>query len=585
MDKPLINLKILIVTVLVLFSIAFSVAYAQPTVLVNGIKLEQVDNTTVNGIDYVGASELSAALGATFNVLASGSSLQMELAGQFLLMPVFDSVQEAQDAEQAIEMRRFGTTETLASTGALRVGDSILVPVKPIIVAFGGSVDYVPEVNSVIAVFERAELIVLAYPQANSSVERFVFNLSIPVNYKIQNINSLSVLNILFSQTNSQLGTQNLTGRGFQKALFRNFAGDVEFRLELRPGFQADIFSTPPEGPYAGYKGVNVVVDVLTEEVFEQRYAVAEASQAAQEAEQAAAQSVSTLVNTIGGDIVEVPNIQAVGTPDTASNQTNASTNTQTNTQTSTQVSTIGSTPPTVVSSIGSNPSSFTTPAPAVVSVAGTGEPVTITARSSHIVLDPVPLKNANLQSSDTSFDFVAGLAAELQRNGFSSSITRMKGDVGNPESRRNAGFGAAAFISINQANLPAGTFNLYHLGEVESVQTLDLALRRNAESALTNSNSTNSTANNQEEETAALRRKVLLNLSSDVDEAATLAQAMSRNLSAKGYQLTNIQALPLYILGGAVGKGVVIEFSQQDFATPALQTALLEAILQLNLQ
>ncbi len=566
-----------ILAICLIICLIVSISYAQPTVLVNGVQLEQVDNTTVNGIDYVGASELSSVLGATYNTSASGDSLQIELAGQFILMPVFSTVQEAQEAEQALELRRFGTSEFVASTSALKIGDEILVPLKPIITAFGGSVDYVAEVNSVIAVFERAELIVLAYPQPNSSVERFVLNLSVPVNYKIQDMKSLSVLNLLFSQTNSQLGSQNLTGRGFQKAMFRNFAGDVEFRLELREGYKADIFSSPPDGAYANYNGVNVIVDVLAETAFEQRYAVAEANEAALEASNSVG---SMLVNTIGGQVgapqaiaeTVVPDIPIVEIDQLAGQQGPVTT---------TAVSSIGSTPPTVVSSIGSN---TPTSAPATVNVADIGDPVTIAARSSHIVLDPAPVSGANLATSDTSFDFVASVAAGLQRYGLSSSITRMKGDLGQAESRRNAGVGAAAFISINQADIPVGTYNLYYLGEVDDEATLDLAVRRNAANALRSGAATTNSID-QEDETAALRRKVLLNLSSGPDEAATFAQSMQRNLSTKGYALNNIQALPLYILGGAVGQGIVVEFSQQDIATPALQTALLEAILQLNLQ
>jgi len=540
-------------------------SYAQPTVLVNGVRLEKFDNTTISGIDYVSAQELSEAIGGNLN--SSDTSLQLELAGEFLLMQIYSSIQEAQEAQQAIELRRFGESQQLESTGALRIQDDVLIPLKSVVRALGGTVDYVAESNSVIAVFERAELIVLAYPQANSSVERFVFNLSVPVNYKVQDMKSLSVFNILFSQTNSQLASQNMTGRGFQKALFRNFAGDVEFRLELRPGFKADIFSSPPTGEFASYKGVNVVVDVLADEAFGERYAVAEATQAAAEASNSVG---TTLVNTIGGTPNTIP-----------SNQANVESTTSTNGTTpaeSVSVSAIGSTPPTVVSAIGANVSALS----ATVSVADIGEPVSITERSSHIVLDPAPFSTATLSEVDSSFDFVAGVAAELQRYGFSSSITRLKGDVSNLESRRNAGIGAAAFISVNQSDIPAGSFNLYYLGEAESAETLNLAVRRNAERALSSSNAPTAS---EDAETAALRRKVLLSLSSGVEEAASMAQVVSRGLSSKGFQLSNIQSVPLYILGGAVGNGVVVEVSSKDIANPALRTALLETILQLNLQ
>ena len=120
-------------------------------------------------------------------------------------------------------------------------------------------------------------------------------------------------------------------------------------------------------------------------------------------------------------------------------------------------------------------------------------------------------------------------------------------------------------------------------MGEAESVETLDLAVRRNAQSALNNSN--NQDGNTQDKETAALRRKVLLNLSSSVAEAESFAETISRSLSAKGYQPGNVQALPLYILGGSVGKGLVIEMSAADLTNVSVRTAVLEAILQLNLQ
>lgn len=544
------------------------VSYAQPTVLVNGVRLDTFDNTTISGIDYVAVDELSEAIGANLN--SSDTSLQLELAGEFVLMQIFSTVQEAKEAETAIELRRFGESQQLESTGALRVGEELLVPLKSVVRAFGGSVDYVTESNSVIAVFERAQLIVLAYPRPNSSVERFVFNLSVPVNYKIQDMKSLSVFNILFAQTSSQLGSQTMTGKGFQKALFRDFAGDVEFRLELRPGYKADIFSSPPVGEFAGYRGVNVIVDVLADEAFDERYAVAAATNNISD-------TTATVVSSIGA---ATDSLGASSSADINDQVTDSSVSTNV-----VPVSSIGSTPPVVVSSIGSNTSSSS--ASATVNVAGKGGPVNITARSSLIVLDPAPVATANLTQSDTSFDFVALLAGELQRNGYSSSITRAKGDTGNLESRRNAGVGAAAFISLNQTDIPSGTYNLYYLGEAESLETLNLAVRRNAERELSNSSSTasSSSSTTEEAETAALRRKVLLNLSSGVDEAETLAQSLSRTLSTNGYQLRNIQSAPLYILGGAVGKGVVVEVSSQDINNPKLRSALLESILQLQLQ
>ncbi len=559
------------------FFLLLTTAYAQPTVLVNGIRLEQVDNSTLNGIDYVEVQELSDAIGAEWRVREDANTVQINLAGQFLELPIAASVEEALVESGLLELRQFDIRENRSSTAGIYLAEKLMIPLKSVIRAFGGSADYVEEINSVIAVFERAKLTVLNYPQQSSSVERFVFNLSVPVNYKVQDLKSLSVLNILFSQTTSDLSSQSIVGRGFQKASFRDFAGDVEFRLELTSGFKADIFNTTPE---SGRTGVNVIVDILSDVAYEQRYASASSSES---------DSGATVISTIGTGAPDTEllntgllSTEPLGTERLGTDMPNAEASNVLNVDT-TNVPITSSLTGTVISSIGVASSGSDKSAPSVT-VDTNVSPVT---RSSQIVLDPVPFVGANagvnFSELDVSFDFAQSVARELQQFGYSSAITRSKGDVGQSESRRNAGLGAAAFISISQADLAAGTFNLYYLGEADSLETLDLALRRNAENELRTIIA--NTQIIQTDETAALRRRLLLNLSSGVDEAAVFAQTVSDGLMAQGFRAQTVQALPLYILGGAVGKGLVLEVSQADMMNPQFSSALVQAIMQLNLR
>src|SRR5690606_9804470 len=89
-------------------------------------------------------------------------------------------------------------------------------------------------------------------------------------------------------------------------------------------------------------------------------------------------------------------------------------------------------------------------------------------------------------EGSESSLTLAAAqrLASALRQRGFEVALTR-DGDYSVPLATRSAaGIGADLFLSLHAADLPAGTFNAYYLGEAADVASLEMAIRRNAAGA-----------------------------------------------------------------------------------------------------
>ncbi|MEZ4629683.1 MAG: hypothetical protein R2880_03030 [Deinococcales bacterium] len=141
---------------------------------------------------------------------------------------------------------------------------------------------------------------------------------------------------------------------------------------------------------------------------------------------------------------------------------------------------------------------------------------------------------------------------------------------------RARGGVGSSFFLSIQNASLPLSQCNIYYLGEANDESTLDLAIRHNALLELQTLDA------NSNDPTEGLRRKLLLNLIPDISVGERLARAFERELRNRGYRTSHIEALPLYILSGAAGRGLVIEVSEQDLSSNFIEV-LSEIIVNLQ--
>lgn len=198
------------------------------------------------------------------------------------------------------------------------------------------------------------------------------------------------------------------------------------------------------------------------------------------------------------------------------------------------------------------------------------GEAAPEEARRARVVLDaghgggdPGRRFGSGLEK-DLTLALALRLAEELRGAGFDVDLTRAA-DTGLPlDARARLGGGADLFVSLHAADLPPGRYRLYYLAEADDAETLELAVRRNAESALA------ATA------TDALRRRLLLDLVPDLELGRRYAENLVGELfDLGGYQAEEPRGAPLAVLEGAAGRGLLFEFSPADLADERLAQAL----------
>src|SRR5690606_1987694 len=166
---------------------------------------------------------------------------------------------------------------------------------------------------------------------------------------------------------------------------------------------------------------------------------------------------------------------------------------------------------------------------------------------------------------------FAERLAAALRARGMSVTLTRDSGHALGVDERSRAGVGADLFLSLHAADLPLGEYRAYYLGDAANVQSLEMAVRENAGAAL------------RQPGTDELRRRLLLGLVPDLDVGRRTAEGLAARLSAiAGYRAGVVAGAPLQVLGGAAGRGLLLEFSAADLASDGLPERLADALAQL---
>lgn len=171
---------------------------------------------------------------------------------------------------------------------------------------------------------------------------------------------------------------------------------------------------------------------------------------------------------------------------------------------------------------------------------------------------------------STLTLGFAERLAAALRQRGVNVELTRDSDYSLDVEARSNAAIGSDLFISVHVADLPSGDFNIYYLADAANVASLDMAIRNNASEAAAAT-------------TDRLRRQLLLGLVPDLEQGRTIVDGLSGRLFTGGSYRANVVAgAPLQVLGGAGGRGVLIEFSASDLNEDELPTVVAQAVLEL---
>ena len=171
---------------------------------------------------------------------------------------------------------------------------------------------------------------------------------------------------------------------------------------------------------------------------------------------------------------------------------------------------------------------------------------------------------------STLTLGFAERLAAALRQRGLGAELTRDSDYALDVANRSNAGVGAELFISVHVGELPPGDFNAYYLDDADDVASLQMAVRENAAEAAATT-------------TDRLRRELLLGLVPDLEKGRFLVDGLGGHLFSTGGYRANVTAgAPLQVLGGAAGRGLLLEFSAADLADDELAQALAQAIVDL---
>ncbi|MDQ3398422.1 MAG: hypothetical protein M3511_11770, partial [Deinococcota bacterium] len=208
---------------------------------------------------------------------------------------------------------------------------------------------------------------------------------------------------------------------------------------------------------------------------------------------------------------------------------------------------------------------------------------------SLRVVLDPAP---TSLAQDDGLFSLARRLQNSLARRGWQVEVTRDGGVMTPLENRANRGIGADLFLSFGVAPLAEGHLNLFYLADADNVDSLQLAIRHNAQTSVAdngdgteNGDPENGDPENGDPEngdpgnTAALRRRLLLGLAPDLAFGEHAANRLASVLGEAGYEPDEVVGLPLYVLGGAAGRGVFIEVSPSDLRDPEKQGELADLL------
>ena len=136
-------------------------------------------------------------------------------------------------------------------------------------------------------------------------------------------------------------------------------------------------------------------------------------------------------------------------------------------------------------------------------------------------------------------------------------------------ERRMAAGVGAPLFLSLQEAPLEAGQFNLYYLAEGGT--GLGAVIRQSAAEVR---------AADVNEPNAAQR--VLQRLAPDLSQGEAYARTLSDALIREGWQAVRVEGMPLYLLSGAAGRGLMLELSPADLTSDTLPDTLADALAAL---
>jgi N-acetylmuramoyl-L-alanine amidase len=434
-----------------------TLSHAQQRLTINGHDVPGMTTGIVGGSSYAPALTLADAIGATFSYDPEGAVAVFDYAAHILALRVYPTGFEAKQDNQALQL----DGRAVAGTGAVNLEGTLYVPVKHVVAAFGGSIDYNSEQGQAVVVFPRARLEAAAVTNTQQGYDRFVLDFAGLTPYQLYFNQAANTLQVRFERL-EPIRAQGFSGQNISNAVLQQSGGYSDLVLRLDPETRYESFTGPREG------GFSLVLDIL---------------------------------------------------PASAQPQEPA-------------------------------------PAPAVVIDAGHGgsDPGLVLPEGSE---------------GDLTLSLARQLSETLRAAGLGSDLTRTDNATVSVSERSQRGIGSSLYLSLHASDdLGPGQFNIFFLSEAPDAAALDLAIRENARLAL------------DQPGTDAMRRRLLLNLVPDIAKGETYAKGIARELTQLAGYTPNISTgLPLKVLEGAAGRGVLIEFSASNLADPQLATYLAAAI------
>ncbi len=234
-----------------------SFAGAQQQLAVNGTFVEGLRTDLVAGSAYAPAEPYARALGAEYRFDAR-SGVLLSFGGRLLSLQSFATPTQAAGATTALVV----DGQRVPSSGAVRVGEAVYLPVKSVTAALGGRTAYLAEAQTVAVVFPRPNLTAVSPPGVWGSYERFILTFDAPVYIETFFEPSLGVVRFRFPR--AALSRDELSGRPFDlsggrinDAVLVSSSTFLDFNVTLQRGNTYRTFSERYRS------GERVVIDVF----------------------------------------------------------------------------------------------------------------------------------------------------------------------------------------------------------------------------------------------------------------------------------------------------------------------------------
>ncbi len=240
-----------LVFTLFLTMIIMTTSQAQQRLTINGRDVAGMSTTLVSGSSYAPALALAEAIGAHFSYDPESALATFDYAAHLLTMRVYGTGSEARAATQALQL----DGRTVAGTAAVNVEGSLYVPVKAVVAAFGGSVEYNSAQGQAVVVFPRAKL---EEARVNSvqGYDRFVLEFDGLTPYQVYFNAAANTLQVRFERL-EPVQAQGFSGQFISNAVLQQTGGYSDLILRLNPNTRYESYTAARPG------GFSFILDLL----------------------------------------------------------------------------------------------------------------------------------------------------------------------------------------------------------------------------------------------------------------------------------------------------------------------------------